>query len=251
MSFYDDIADQYDEITGAAGRAESARAFVRELDSRHEIASAVDAACGSGLYALLLAEGGARVIGADISAGMLAEARRRGQAAGAEVEWVQASMQDLAGALAGPLDAALCMGNSLPHLLADADLEAALASFARVLRPGGVLAVQILNYARVLARGERVVGIDRHQDRFYVRFYDFLDERVRFNILAVDLSVPTHGHALHTTTLRPYTLAPLAAALARHGFADVQAFGDLRFGPFEEGASDMLVLTARTLASLK
>ena len=82
-------------------------------------------------------------------------------------------MQELAEKVPGPLDAALCMGNSLPHLLTDADLSAALESFRRVLRPGGLLATQVLNYARVLARGERIVGIDRHGERLYVRFYDF------------------------------------------------------------------------------
>ena len=42
-------------------------------------------------------------------------------------------MQNLPASLAGPFDALLCMGNSLPHLLTDEDLTAALSGFRRRL----------------------------------------------------------------------------------------------------------------------
>ena len=244
-AFYDDIADGDGEITGAAGRVESAEAFLEALATQVDLKSAVEAACGSGLYATLLAGMGVRTIGADISSGMLEQARRRARAAGVEVQWVRASMQDLADELPGPYDAVLCLGNSLPHLLTDADLDAALRGFARLLRGAGLLAVQVLNYSRVLARAERIVGIDRHGDREYVRFYDFLDGCVRFNILHVDWSVDPPGHALHSTTLRPYTADELSSAMALRAFTDVRCCGDLRGGPFDASASDMLVLLAR------
>jgi hypothetical protein len=125
----------------------------------------------------------------------------------------------------------------------------------------------VLNYSRILARKERIVGTDRHGERLYVRFYDFLGDLVRFNILAIDLStlrssplrrhsygasatatedgsVEPPAHALHSTTLRPYTRDALAAALERQGFADVQASGDLKLGRFDRAASDMLVILA-------
>ena len=244
-AFYDEIADRYDEITGAAGRVESAKAFLEYLATQVDLKSAVEAACGSGLYAVLLADMGVRVIGADISTGMLEQARRRARDAGVEVQWVRASMQDLADELPGPHDAVLCLGNSLPHLLTDEDLDAALAAFARLLRGGGLLAVQVLNHSRILARAERIVGIDRHGDREYVRFYDFLDGRVRFNILHIDWSVDPPGKALHSTMLRPRTADELSSAMAARGFTDVRCCGDLCGGPFDASSSDMLVVFAR------
>ena len=244
-TFYDEIAESYDEITGLAGRVESARGFLEYLAGQVELKSVVEAACGSGLYAILLAEMGVSVIGADISAGMLDQARRRGRAAGVDVRWVQAPMQTLADELTGHRDAVLCLGNSLPHLLTDAELDAALAGFARLLGEDGLLAVQVLNYSRVLARAERIVGIDRQGDQEYVRFYDFLDGRVRFNILHIDWSADPPRDALHSTTLRPYTAGELSAAMARHELTDVQLCGDLRGGTFDASSSDMLVVLAR------
>ena len=47
---------------------------------------------------------------------------------------------------AGDFDAAVSFDNALPHLLDDADLNAACAALRRVLRPGGVLLASIRDY---------------------------------------------------------------------------------------------------------
>ena len=185
MDFYDDIAGQYDDITGSGDRTPRVESFLRELKSRYPIASALDVACGTGLYAIQLARMGARTTGADLSAGMLDQARRRAQAAGVPVDWIAAPMQELAERLHERFDAVLCMGNSIPHLQTQADLDAAISGFVRLLNPGGIVVIQLLNYVRVLAGRERIVGINRHADREYVRFYDFLHGQVRFNILEI------------------------------------------------------------------
>jgi len=245
MGFYDDLADSYDAVTGAADRAEAAEAFADEFVRRFEAHSAVDAACGTGLYALALAERGLAVVGADISVGMLDRARRAAEDAGAAVQWVHASMQDLASQLDGKYDAVLCMGNSLPHLLDDADLDAAMAGFAALLAPGGTLALHLLNYARLVSEKERIVGVTRHGDTEYVRFYDFLPGRVRFNILEIEWEGQACQNQLSSTELRPWFLEDLAPALARHGLGDIAAFGDLVFTPFSAQQSDSLLILAR------
>lgn len=248
MDFYDEIAADYDAITDAPAREPAAREFVAALLARYRPASALDAACGNGLYTLALARAGlTNVAGADISAGMLDLARQHALAAGLGVRWVQAPMQTLADTLTGPFDAVLCMGNSLPHLLTDADLSAALASFARLAAPGGIVVINLLNYARLLSVGERLVGIDRRGHREYIRFYDFLDaDRLRFNILAIDWSSDAASHHLHSTTLRPYTWTALRDALLSHGYRDVEFFSGLRFAPFDPALSDTLTLVTHT-----
>lgn len=245
MDFYDDLAESYDAITGAAGRAEAAGAFVDELIRRFDVRSAVDVACGTGLFALALARRGLSAVGADISPGMLDQARRAAEAADLDVKWVAAPMQGLAARLDGHRDAVICMGNSLPHLLDDADLDAAIDSFAALLAPGGTVALHLLNYARILGRKERIVGVTRHGAGQYVRFYDFLPRRVRFNILEIDWAGDACRTRLSSTELRPYLAEDLAAALARHGLADIELFGDLAWAPFDAAQSDSLLIVAR------
>lgn len=242
MNFYDPIASRYDQITGSARRGPSAKALARTLVRKYKLASAVDVACGTGLYALALARLGLRVVGSDVSRAMLAQARRSACREGLDVQWVLSPMQELAGHVAGEFDAVLCMGNSIPHLLEQADLEAALRGFRRLVRPGGAVVIQLLNYSRLLGRGERIVGIERQGEAEYVRFYDFLDGRVRFNIL----EIKGGRHRLHSTLLRAYTREELSRALKRCGFEDVETFGGPRLGAFDPARSQTLALVGRS-----
>ncbi len=245
MGFYEGIAQQYDEIVDPGEREAAARGFVGALLERHSVATALDVACGTGLYARALAEAGVEVTAADLSEEMLAQAKARCPAAGPAITWVQAPMQEIAERVDGRFDAVLCMGNSLPHLLADGELAGTLAGFARLLSPGGVVVAQVLNYDRILAEGDRIVGITRTGQTEYIRFYDFLPGRVRFNILQVRWQQGRPRHELHETTLRPYTAADLTAAAAEAGFSKADLYGGLDFGPFDAN-SGSVVLVAST-----
>jgi demethylmenaquinone methyltransferase / 2-methoxy-6-polyprenyl-1,4-benzoquinol methylase len=92
----------------------------------------LDACCGTGDLAVEAERHGGRVVGLDFSAGMLQRARKKSGA----IEWVQGD------ALALPFpDAdfdAATVGFGVRNL---ADLEGGLEELARVLRPGGKLAV--------------------------------------------------------------------------------------------------------------
>ena len=99
--------------------------------------------CGIGRLLPLLAHESAMVIGLDISAGMLAQARRR-TAGLANVLLLRSSGRDLAAIDSGSLDL-VCAVDSFPYLVQAGLAAAHLAEAARVLRPDGALA--ILNYA--------------------------------------------------------------------------------------------------------
>ena len=245
MGLYDRIADEYDEITGAARRAAAAADFLRELRGRHVFDSALDVACGTGLHAVLLAAAGVRVTAGDLSEAMLDHARRRASDEGVYVRWVRSPMQQIDRHVDGPFDVIFCLGNSLPHLLEDADLDAAAAAFAGLLADGGLVAIQLLNYPRILARRERIVGITRSGDSQYVRFYDFLDERVRFNVLKMTWDGDRCRHELSADLLRPYAPDQVEAALRKHGLSAIERCGGATFEPFDEQQSDTLLILAR------
>ena len=103
----------------------------------------LDACCGTGDLAVEAERRGARVVGLDFSEGMLERARRKSGA----IEWVQGD------ALAlpfgdGEFDAAT-VGFGVRNL---EDLEGGLREFARVLRPGGKLAVLEITRPRGLLK---------------------------------------------------------------------------------------------------
>ncbi len=246
MSFYDDLAGVYDELTGQADRARTVRRFCDELIGRYRPGRVLDIACGTGAYSRALAAAGVEVTGADLSAGQLDTARQLADADRIEVQWIQAAFDQLASRAPGPFDLALCMGNSLVHVMDEAALAAAVDNFLSVLAPGGHLLTTNLNYDRICAAGERIVGVNRAGPRQYVRFYDFLSEsRIAFNVLQIDWSTPPPETRLHTTELRPWRPAQLLAALEAGGFERIESFGGVAFQPFDPRQSDVLMLTAR------
>lgn len=259
MTFYDELGEHYDEVVGTAGRVGPARRFVEWLTARGVIGLAADVACGTGLYAAELLRAGVNVVASDVSPSLLEQARanlaklQRGQgpiSASPRLACVLGPMQEvdrqladanLAGRKQG--DAILCMGNSIPHLLGDEDLQQAVAAFAAGLVDGGVAAVQLLNYSRVLKDRQRIVGITRCGDREYIRFYDFPDGPglLRFNILEVLWQGNQAGSVLRETVLRPYRPGELRDAFLAGGFKRVDFFGGLDGRPFDEGSSDTVL----------
>jgi glycine/sarcosine N-methyltransferase len=246
MDFYDRLADDYDEMTRFRQRLERERETVRGWVDRFGLRSALDAACGTGLHAVLLASLGVRTVGVDIAESMLDKAREHGRETGVAVTWIPADMTNLPRRVKGAFDAVFCLGNSIPHLLRLGDLKAALRGFRQILHPEGVVLLQLLNYDRVLERRERIINVNREGKREYVRFYDFLPKRVLFNILRItELENDRLVHDLQSTMLRPYRKSELVTALSGCGFSRIEIFGDLTFSPFDPGISPNLFITAR------
>jgi SAM-dependent methyltransferase len=98
----------------------------------------LDAGCGTGRHAILLAAGGHRVAGIDAAARAVDLARAAARDAGVDVRFVagDALALDLhAAALGAPFDAVLDVG--LFHVLQPDDRRRYAAALASVVRPGG------------------------------------------------------------------------------------------------------------------
>jgi demethylmenaquinone methyltransferase/2-methoxy-6-polyprenyl-1,4-benzoquinol methylase len=103
----------------------------------------LDACCGTGDLAVEAERRGGRVVGLDFSPRMLERARRKSGA----IEWVQGDALALPFA-DGEFDAAT-VGFGVRNL---SDLEAGVRELARVLRPGGKLAVLEITRPRGILR---------------------------------------------------------------------------------------------------
>jgi SAM-dependent methyltransferase len=244
MGFYEEIAGSYDEVVGRAGREDAARRLVDWLICERGVGRVLDVACGTGLHAGLLAERGVAVTASDASEAMVAQARRRLGPTAGRIRWLHAPMEDVAAEAHGPFDAILCLGNSLPHLLTDEQLDRAVRGWRGLLAPGGVALVQWLNYGRILERRERIVGVTREGPTEYVRFYDFLEERVRFNLLILRWEAGRCGHELHETTLRPWRPEQVGSAFEEGGFARPAFHGGMPEARFDPHESEVVMLIA-------
>lgn len=245
MGFYEEIATYYDTMTRFQERMPGEMAMLKTWIERYQFRSVIDIACGTGLHAIILARLGIRTIGVDISAMMLEMARAHAREMDIEIAWIQASMEQARSKIQGKYDAVFCLGNSLPHLLNHAALQSAVQSFYSLLSPGGIAAIQLLNYHRILAEQQRIIGIHRQGTTEFIRFYDFYPDRLRFNVLSIDWQNESPVHTLNSTPLYPYQKDELESALAKQGFGKFEYYGTMTFQPFEELSSPNLVLVAR------
>ncbi|WP_433709387.1 class I SAM-dependent methyltransferase [Nocardia sp. CA-084685] len=125
-------------------------AMIRAVAANLPCGMALDAACGTGRVAALMAECGHQVIGVDSSAEMLAVARERLP----KGDFRLGDLRELP-VESGSVDVAAC-ALALTHL---PELEPVLGEFARALRPGGQLVIADVHPEQV-ARG-RVPTIRR------------------------------------------------------------------------------------------
>jgi glycine/sarcosine N-methyltransferase len=216
--------------------------------------SILDAACGTGMHAVALAQQGYTVFAADLSAGMIERARVNAAASGVDVQYAAAGFGCLAQVFHDqrdfPFDAVLCLGNSLPHLLTRTELDAALADFSACLKPGGLLLIQNRNFDAVTTQRQRWMEPQAYREAerewIFMRFYDFeADGLINFNIVTLyrEGDAPWVQH-INNSRLRPLLRGELAGALLSTGFHAITCYGGMDASPFDPISSGNLVITA-------
>ena len=250
VPLYDAFSADYDRFVDWEARLAYELPFLEQLLSECDIHRVLDAACGTGHHVVALAQRGFEAAGADLSAGMIALARQNAAMAGRDIPFTLAGFGQLADRVGGHFDALLCLGNSLPHVLTEGELEATLADFAAALRPGGLLVIQNRNFDGVMADRVRWMGPQAHQEGdkewLFLRFYDFnSDGTLTFNV--VTLQRDGRGgwtQQVETGRLRPWLHAELQRMIAAAGFGAVTCYGSMTGTPFNPQASDNVVITA-------
>jgi len=245
MDFYSSLAPEYDRMTRFDDRMQTESALLSKWVDPAKERSVLDAACGTGLHAILLAKMGIRVVGMDLSPEMTMQAGVNAKKAGVHVDFITGDMRCLGKELLAGFDAILCLGNTLPHLLKLKDLEKTFKGFFRLLNPGGFVLLQILNYDKILKKKERIIGIHRKEGREFIRFNDFAGRFVDFNILTVTENQGKLDHTFNTTRLYPYKKRELAGALKKTGFWGMELFGNMEKTAFDPVTSPNLVIRAK------
>jgi glycine/sarcosine N-methyltransferase len=243
--FYDALADDYDAMTLFDERfAKEVPAF-RELVRQYAVTSALDAGCGTGFHSILLASLGVQVTGIDVSEEMVLKAGENARIRGVAPRFVRSEFASVSLRTTSPVDAVFCLGNSLAHLTAGSDLTESLRAFSGILKPGGHLIIQLLNYQKILAERKRIINVRQTADALFVRFYDFGDPLITFNILKITNLSGGPSHILESVKLRPLQSTQLTPHLISTGFEPVSAYGSIALDAFDPAKSADLVLVAR------
>ncbi|MFB7915533.1 class I SAM-dependent methyltransferase [Streptomyces sp. NPDC056061] len=151
--FYDELATDYHLVYADWDEAMSRQGTALDALIRAELGTGpvpvLDCSCGIGTQAIPLALRGHRVVGTDISPSAVDRAAREASARGVRLPTATADMRRLPFA-DSRFDAVVCADNSLPHLLTEEDVCAALAEMRRVLSPDGLLLISTRPYDEIL-----------------------------------------------------------------------------------------------------
>ena len=207
----------------------------------------LDAGCGTGHQASALAQRGYQVVGADVSEAMLAVARRGSSAAAAAVRFVRAPYHELHAAVGDGFDGVYCLGNALAAAGGRDLVRDAIVQFARCLRRGGRLFVQILNFPPMrqetpCVRGPRVCETDGVR-YVSVRQFHFSGDTVQVTNITIFNDGGWKQQA-HCGVLYPATLDELRPWCDEAGLRIEAVWGGYERTPFDAGRSTDLILEA-------
>ncbi|GAB4330773.1 MAG: class I SAM-dependent methyltransferase [Candidatus Abyssubacteria bacterium] len=247
--FYDNLGEAYDLMIDWVPRLERETPFFYKVFRERGVKSVLDSACGSGRHAVEFARRGYDVAVCDISPRMLDLAHQNARTAGVKVEIFQSDLTEIDRVAGRRFDAVLCLGNSLPHLLTQRDLERAMRSVKRALAPGGIFIAQVRNYERILKENLRFMPpTSRELDGRELMFFRMLDihgpRRVDFNIILFTRESGKWTYKVETTRLRPILKEHIGAALKRVGFSTEAYYSDYQFTPFESNKTLDLIVVA-------
>ncbi|MBQ9860165.1 MAG: class I SAM-dependent methyltransferase [Clostridia bacterium] len=249
MSGYAAFAAFYDALTEDVDYAAWAD-YLQAAVCRHggSMESVLDLACGSGSLSLELAQRGAEVVGVDGSADMLAIAREKAQAEEADVLFLCQDMRQLD--LYGTVDTAVCMLDSLNHILTTADLKEVFRRLGLFIRPDGLLVFDVNTPRKhAVTLGDNTFVYE--QDEFMCVWRNRYIPATHETEMLLDFFLEEEGgiYSRYTDSVRErgYSLPTWEKLLSAAGFDLLAVYGERSFEPPAEDA-DRWVLVARNRA---
>lgn len=243
--FYDSLSDEYDEMTNLEGRFSKEIPVFQSLVKKYNLTTALDAGCGTGFHSILLAQLGLHVTATDISEQMLRQAKRNAEHMSVQVDTIHTSFMDVEKNVKKTYDAVFCLGNSLSHILEEKELLDSLKGFYKVLNSEGQLFLQILNFDRIMKNRERIQNIKEVNGKIFIRFYDYSEKTLLFNILTIQKQEGAMKHSLRSVEIFPWRSSDIVRSLKDAGFHNAELFGTMALNTYDKYSSKDLVVIAQ------
>lgn len=241
---YTNLAGYFDAIFPVG---EIQRRFLREALQFVDGRRILDAACGSGGYSLALSQEGYSVTGIDLDPGMIAFARDKAYQMGLSITFRIEDMRCIS-ERDEEFSAILCVGNSLPHLLTDEEIQQTVCEVHRVLNKDGIFILQTVNYDWVLkTRPPQLPTIEQPEAGVsFSRAYTYRDDGlIDFTTCLTIYDGAEKQEYGGTVALRPLKREELTMWLRNCGFKEVHVYGGFDKRPFSEDTFHTVILAKK------
>ena len=243
---YESLAASYDSLTNDVPY-EEILAFYDRILARFGLQpqTALDLACGTGSMAILLAQRGLSVLGADCSEEMLTEACLKTAGMENPPYFIHQSMERLR--LPNPVDLCTCCLDGVNYVTEPAKLQEAFRRVKNSLNPGGLFLFDVNSEAKLRALDGQIF-LDEDDDVFCL-WRAMFDEQTRICTYGMDIfrriQLPKPASEARRANLPPalwdlnreehleraYSVEELTDMLHTAGFTTVEACADRRLAP--------------------
>lgn len=233
-SFYENMAEVYHHIFPVGKKAD----FIQKkmvANSR-----VIDIGCSDGRVAKELVVRGYEVTGIDLSEEMVQVAKKISEDGRLFKVKTMDMIQIEAYYPKGHFDGAYCIGNTLVHLSNEGAIDKTIRSMANILKPGGKLVIQIINYDHIFSEQVKVLPMIENEFVKFERFYDLMDEKVGFRTV---LEIKRSNHIIEKETyLFPIRKNGLENLLLTNGFSQISWYGGFDGRPFTKDSLPLIVV---------
>ncbi|MCK9451094.1 MAG: class I SAM-dependent methyltransferase [Bacteroidales bacterium] len=238
--FYTSISNYYSEIFP---HNPMQLQFVKNRVGNLNEKKLLDIGCATGELGFQLSAEDAHVIGIDLNKDLLNQAiRKRGEASNPVFQ--SGNMLELEiDFKAGQFDTVLCFGNTLVHLESKALVAQMLKGVMQVLKPGGKLLLQILNYDYILGEQLSELPLIETDDIRFLRQYRFNKNSPKIRFYTELYLKKENQTVVNETSLLALKSKELLDLLREAGFQNRELFSNFKQDAFG-GKHIPLVLSA-------
>ncbi len=253
MNGYEDFSAFYDRLTTDVDYPARA-AYLLSLFERYDtgpLDTVLDLACGSGSLSVELARRGLEVVGVDGSAGMLAKAMQKAENLSCPILFLEQDMRQLD--LYGTVSGAVCVLDSLNHLLKTQDLREVFGRLRLFVDPGGLLIFDVNTpYKHRQVLGDNAFVFE--EEEFLCVWRNRLVSRTCEVEMLLDFFVPegdegTYRRLTDVVRERAYSENTLRKLLLETGWETLAVYEDQTWTP-PSAETQRMVFVARNTRSL-
>ena len=239
-NFYDAASSFYDQMINFKKNLETRKAAFEKLFP--EKGFAADLGCGTGVDSIALAMNGHTVLGVDPSSNMLETAKLNSKIYSQKISFLESTILSVPQTYNSKFNYVISLGNTFANV-EGTTIYSTIQSMYDMLAKGGKCIIHILNYTLISVQKERIVSIKPDENNYYVRFYDFANGQIDFNILSFTKN-NCSDYSLITTQVYGYKKDLLTKIFDSVGFRDVNYWSNLDGAAFDINTSKDLFIYA-------
>ena len=208
--------------------------------------------CGTGSIALRLAKKGYDMIGIDLSADMLSEAKQKAEESGQDVLFLLQDMREFE--LYGTVNSILCLCDSLNYITEDEDMQDVFNLVNNYLHPGGLFVFDLnTEYKFKELYGENTFS-ETDDDAVYI-WENYYDEEEKINEYYLNFFVKnaegTYDRTREEHYERAYSLDEIKGFIEKSGMKFEAAYDAFTFEPVREDSERIYVVAREVLKKEK